>query len=375
MKTELHYSSRALLVCVVLFFLPPCTMNSQIAKRHPNIISSSGTHVPLFSGIKSDLFSGIYRSGPVRNTAKCRGQAPPTVSGNGPVEDLIRYFQPAASCLPDDVCAGSYIAIIPVPLGVCRDPETGFSCDVHNFMEDLSGTCVDGEFNTFVECGTNNCCIDAKGCINEIIWQQSLNCGPPWNHQWNPETCECEWYSPVLIDLLGDGFQLTSAGAGVRFDSTGTGQMQQIAWTAEHTDDAFLVLDRSGDGIVNNGFELFGNYTPQPNTDYPNGFSALAEYDKIENGGNHDGVMDSRDAIFGSLLLWVDSNHNGMSEPNELFPLHDLGVYTISLQYKESAKRDRYGNEFRFRAKINEGMDTERWAYDVFLTISEQHVQ
>lgn len=206
--------------------------------------------------------------------------------------------------------------------------------------------------------------------------------------------------SPVVIDTTGKGFHFTNPAKGdyVSFDIKGDGTLVKLSWPEHGSGNAWLVLDRDGDGLIKDGKELFGNYTPHssppnyPNYPNPNGFVALDWYDQPAQGGDMNLILDKRDAIWPRLKLWIDDHCYKtpdlpcVSQPYELHTLESLGVNSISLVWDGARKTDAVGNVFRFKTMLNPDAETTpvddkgqrccdlhqtshdgRLAYDVFL--------
>jgi len=189
--------------------------------------------------------------------------------------------------------------------------------------------------------------------------------------EWDGWTCYVA-NSPLIVDTEHDGYELTNVAEGVPFDLDADGRLDRVAWTAADSDDAFLVMDRNGNGRIDDGTELFGNYTPAYNDNRrdittANGFDALKFLETASYGNSEpDGVIDARDAPFSRLMLWRDRNHNGISEPDELERLTASGLRAIQTDYQTSSRKDRHGNEFRQRAK-GVFADGDFFIYDVWL--------
>jgi len=190
----------------------------------------------------------------------------------------------------------------------------------------------------------------------------------------DPERCrDCDMgqcgggNSPILLDLSGKaGFRFTSLAQGVRFDIDADGRDEQVAWVSPGGNDAFLVRDLNGNGVVDNGAELFGDATVlQSGNLAPFGYVALRELDRPSQLGNGDGVLSASDFHFWQLLVWRDRDADGETDPGELQSLREAGVHQLLVNWTFSDERDRFGNELRFWSAFR-GTDGERATVDVF---------
>ncbi|MDR2452078.1 MAG: hypothetical protein LBE85_10025, partial [Candidatus Accumulibacter sp.] len=146
------------------------------------------------------------------------------------------------------------------------------------------------------------------------------------------------YQSPLVLDLDGDGVETLGTDTGVHFDHDGNGAAELSGWAGK--DDGLLVLDRNGNGKIDNGGELFGNNTRLSNGQTAdNGFAALAELD-----GNRDGIIDAQDAVFAQLRVWRDANSNGKTDDGELLTLEQAGVASLGIGYTNQNMTDEHGN-------------------------------
>ena len=196
----------------------------------------------------------------------------------------------------------------------------------------------------------------AVGTFKEWVWKYPDNFrqddwGSPENRNWCiPEDWE-RWqkanrdgkyhiYDPLTLDLDGDGIETVSHNGykGALFDHDGDGIRTASGWVA--SDDGLLVVDRNGDGIINDGKELFSDSSVlKDGTKAAHGYAALAEYDS-----NGDGVVDAKDADFDKLRVWRDLNQDGVSQKEELFTLEEVGVQSLNVAYQDTNQNLGNGN-------------------------------
>lgn len=117
---------------------------------------------------------------------------------------------------------------------------------------------------------------------------------------------------PLVINLDADVASLSDQK--FEFDIDSDGILDSISMLQGGS--GYLALDKNGDGIINDGSELFGTKTGD-------GFYDLSMYDEDGNGW-----IDENDEIFSKLLIWSkDENGN-----DELYHLQEKGVGAICLQ-------------------------------------------
>lgn len=170
--------------------------------------------------------------------------------------------------------------------------------------------------------------------------------------------------TPILINLTNEPWELTGLDDPVLFDMGGRGHPVLVGWTSRNAQIAFLALDRNRNGIIDSGAELFGNATRLRNGDFaPNGFLALAEFDE-----NRDGRIDGSDGVWNDLLLWTDSDHNGLTGLGEVQNLSGSAVHAISLTAHWTGRRDQHGNMFSYKGSADFG-GAVRPIYDVWFVV------
>ena len=104
---------------------------------------------------------------------------------------------------------------------------------------------------------------------------------------------------PLVIDLGATGIATYGLSADMHLDMDGDGFAERVGFAGPQ--EGVLVLDRNGDGILSNGAELFGEFTPLGGGQLAvNGFQALSQFDR-----NKDGVIDALDPVWGSLRVGV----------------------------------------------------------------------
>ncbi len=201
--------------------------------------------------------------------------------------------------------------------------------------------------------------VDSNWMLHDENWR-TIHAGtaPSGGGSCDPDTgpCECDPVveacqapgSPILIPLTrSQDCKLTNKANGVFFDLDANGTPEKMAWTAADSRLAFLAIDRNGNGQIDDGSELFGDYTLP---EVGNGFEALQQMNRALKapGAEVVGSISEDEPLFAALLLWEDVNHDGISQPHELQPASSV-VSDIGVGYIVSPRRDAHGNRFRYR--------------------------
>jgi len=137
--------------------------------------------------------------------------------------------------------------------------------------------------------------------------------------------------SPIVIDLNGNGISSIAAEfSNVKFDVTGDKVADKVGWLSG--EDAFLAVDRNGNGLIDDVSELFGGLRRGE------GFAELSQFDS-----NFDKILDSQDKKFNQLLLWQDKNVDGVTDSGELSAAAPV-LKALDLNYSSQEQRDSAGN-------------------------------
>ncbi|HEX7984703.1 MAG TPA: hypothetical protein VF616_14395, partial [Duganella sp.] len=166
--------------------------------------------------------------------------------------------------------------------------------------------------------------------------------------------------SPLILDLNGNGVETINQTAATHFDHDGNHFAETTGWVGKG--DGLLVLDRNGNGQIDDGSELFGNNTNlATGGKAANGFAALADLD-----GNHDGKIDAGDAVFKQLRVWKDGDSNAVVSSGELLTLAEAGVSSIATGFVAQTVTDAQGNQHLQAGQYTRADGTTRAIEDVW---------
>ncbi|RQJ84288.1 calcium-binding protein, partial [Neisseria meningitidis] len=159
----------------------------------------------------------------------------------------------------------------------------------------------------------------------------------------------------------------TKGFAGALFDHRNQGIRTATGWVS--ADDGLLVRDLNGNGIIDNGAELFGDNTKLADGSFAkHGYAALTELDS-----NGDNIINAADAAFQTLRVWQDLNQDGISQANELRTLEELGIQSLDLAYKDVNKNLGNGNTLAQQGSYTKTDGTTAKMGDLLLAADNLH--
>jgi hypothetical protein len=212
--------------------------------------------------------------------------------GNSAYYNPIELWQNFSYAIHDESPGSVAMGITPTDSGNVTSAPSGGGFQYHKYDSwGADGLQMYFDIHLTDQNGISNTAHVALGCD-----------GDTWNSLTVTHDHTGLFASPVLIDLMGDGFtyQATDIST-VRFDVNADGSADQIAWVGQ--DDGVLVWDKDANGQISDASEFsFQSLKAGAHTDLE-GLQALDS--------NHNGTLDAGDTAWGQFGVWQDKNGNG----------------------------------------------------------------
>ena len=218
-----------------------------ITRINPNLAFDSRSSDPSYFN-----YLGSHEVGHTFNLKDCLSVTTPTCS-TGELTIMSGHSSVSFNTSGPNACDFKAVANIYCPPTPTPTPTPDNEADCAasgNFWNFVSGDCfptpqieADCQNYGWYWNFTDNYCQEAVWCNTE-----PQMCDSPSHWSWWACSCIIN-SSPLLIDVAGNGFDLTNRHDGVAFDLNTDGSREQLAWTSNGSDDRWLVLDRNGNGF------------------------------------------------------------------------------------------------------------------------------